>query len=175
MKKNLFAIAALLCVSLNVSAGVIALTPSNATPTVGDTFTVQLAVTGNTDEILGFGLDYSITGAAITLQGFTINPFFGADLGLTNTQIAAITFPGDTSGTVNLVSFSFLAAAPGSATFSVSSILEDLNEGLFGLTDGQTDLSKQVTINVSDTPEPATWLMLASGGLLLFVGRLRRS
>ena len=52
-------------------------------------------VTGNTDELLGFGLNYSVSTAAIGFQGFTINPFFGTDLGLGIPQISAITFPGD--------------------------------------------------------------------------------
>ena len=155
MKKLLWTAALASVSAWSAAAGVISLSTPDTTPYVGQTFTVDLLVTGNADEILGFGLDYLTSTGTISLQNFTINPFFGADLGLVNTQIAAITFPGTTDAAVTLVSFQFLAQSSGVSVFSVSSDLNDPNEGLFTL-NGSSDLSQSLTIDVQAVPEPAS-------------------
>ena len=161
-----------LIAALTAAAGTITLTPSTASPLVGSTFTITLSVTGNTDEILGFGLDTSLSTAAISLQSLAIHPFFGADLGLQpTTQVSAFAFPGNADPTVTLVTFSFFANSVGSSVVRVISDLGDPNEGLFTLASATgSDLSQQLTINVQPTsavPEPSTFgfVALAAGGL----------
>jgi hypothetical protein len=176
MKRITLFLAALLLGAFHLNASVLTLLPSSATPMVGQTFTIDFEVTGNTNEILGFGLDYSVSTPTIVFQGFTINPFFGPDLGLGEPQISAITFPGATASTVSLVSFSFLANAPGSSVFQVTSNLNDPNQGLF-LLDGPTaDLGQRVQIDVqAAVPEPGNFSLAGLfGGLLLIAVRRRR-
>lgn len=173
MKTCILAAMAWATMGLTLSAATISLVPSNATPSLGSTFTIDLVVTGNTDEILGFGLDTSLSTSAIVLQSSAINPFFGPDLGLQpDTQLSAIVFPGNTSSTVTLVTFSFLANSAGSSLFQVISDPNDLNEGLFTLASATgSDLSTGVTINVQNAqvPEPATFglVALAAAGILI--------
>jgi hypothetical protein len=177
MKSLLFAILFLAANAFAGPASSVSLTPSNANPNIGDPFTIGLVVSGNTGEILGFGLDYSVSTGAISFQGFTINPFFGADLGLGDPQISAITFPGDTNPSVTLVTFSFLAKSAGPAVFGVNSDLGDPNEGLFLLSGATADLSRQVTISVQGvaTPEPDTLTLTAfAAGLFLALSRINR-
>jgi hypothetical protein len=176
MKRNTLLPAALLLAAFHLDASVLTLVPSSATPIAGQTFTIDFEVTGNTDEILGFGLDYSASTPSIVFQGFTINPFFGGDLGLGDPQISAITFPGATASSVNLVSFSFLASAAGQSVFQVTSDLNDPNQGLFLLNGPPVDLDQQVTIRVqSSVPEPGTLSLagLAAGLFLVAVRRWR--
>ncbi len=177
MKRNTLFLAALLLGTFHLDASVLTLVPSSATPMAGQTFTIDFQVTGNTDEILGFGLDYSVSTPSIVFQGFTIDPFFGADLGLGEPQISAITFPGATAPSVSLVSFSFLASAVGPSVFQVTSDLNDPNQGLFLLEGPAVDLGQQVTINVqSAVPEPGTFSLAGLvGGLFLIAVRRRRT
>jgi hypothetical protein len=172
MKKLIWAAALTAVSAFNAAAGTISLVTPNATPTVGQLFTIDLVVSGNADEILGFGLDYLVSTGAINLQSYDINPFFGPDLGLPDTNIAAITFPGTTDATVTLVSFKFLAQAAGVSVFSVFSDLNDPNEGLFTLSVTE-DLSKALTIDVQAVPEPAS-LGLAAVALAGLAVALRR-
>lgn len=155
MKSFFLALALTAVTALTSPAGTVSLVTPNVTPYAGQIFTIDLLVSGNTDEILGFGLDYLVSTGAINLQSYTINPFFGADLGLVDPQIAVATFPGNTDATVTLVSFNFLAQSAGVSVFSVFSDLSDPNEGLFSLT-STDDLSKSLTIDVQSVPEPAS-------------------
>ncbi len=176
MKMTLLAALLLTLAGVNAPAGVIALVPSNATPFVGDPLTINLIVTGNTDELLGFGLDHSVSTAAIAFQSFAIDPFFGADLGLQpDTLVSAFAFPGNTNSSVTLVSFTFLASSVGTSVFSVTSDLLDPNEGLFALDLAVIDLDTQVTIDVlaaPGVPEPGTFGLGAGAAVgLFFAGR----
>ena len=176
MVKNIFlGLAIALGSGLTASADTIVLTPSTLTPGVGSLFTINLSVTGNTDELLGFGFNQSISTAAFLLQTISINPFFGPDLGLGNPQVSAFTFPGSTASTVNLVMFTFLAQQVGSGIFTVAADLTDPNQGLFFLNDPAGALDGYVTINVQPVPEPALGGLVALALLgVLSVARFRR-
>jgi hypothetical protein len=179
--KITFAAVLLALAGLNASAGVISLNPSTLTPGVGDTFTVNLGLSSNTDEIIAFGFDYSVSSSAISLTGATVNPFFSDDSALFSgdPQIVGDQFPGDTDSSFTLVSFTFQANSAGPAVFRITSdVLGDANEGLFSLTSPAADLTSQVTINVTPgavTPEPATFGIgaMAVAGLFLATRRLR--
>jgi len=178
--KITFAALLLALAGLNASAGVISLNPSTLTPGAGDTFTVDLVLSSNTDEIVAFGFDYSVSSTAISLTAATVNPFFNDDSALFSgdPQIVGDQFPGDTDSSFTLVSFSFLANSAGPAVFSITSDLQnDPNDGLFSLNSPTADLSSQVTIDVTNvvTPEPATFGIgaMALAGLFLAARRLR--
>lgn len=155
MTKLYLALALAAVSTLSSAAATISLDTPNPKPYVGKYFTVDLVVTGNVEEILGFGLDYLVSTGAINLESYDINPFFGPDFGLPDTKIAVFAFPGATDAAVTLVSFKFLAQSEGSSVFSVISDLNDPNEGLFTLT-STSDLSKALTIDVQAVPEPAS-------------------
>ncbi len=133
MKNTLIAALILAATSVAASAGTISLVPSTANPFAGDTFTIDLKVTGNTDEILGFGLNYNVNNSNITVTGATPDSFFGADLGLDDPALSVFTFPGNTESTVTLATFTFTANTVGSALFSITNNLSDANQGLFTL------------------------------------------
>ncbi len=172
MKQLIWAAALTAVSAFSAAAGTISLVTPDATPYVGQMFTIDLVVSGNLDEILGFGLDYLVSTASIGLQSYMINPVFGADLGLADTKVAAVNFPGSTDAMVTLVSFHFLAQSQGVSVFSVFSDLTDPNEGLFSL--GSTvDLSQALTIDVQAVPEPAS-LGLAAVALAGLAVALRR-
>src|SRR5215831_2757017 len=172
--KATFATLLLVLAGLNASAGVISLKPSTLTPGVGDNFTVDLVLSSNTDEILGFGFDYSVSSAAIGLKGITVNPFFNDDSTLFggDPQVVGDQFPGDTGSSFTLVSFTFQANSTGPAVFHITSdVRNDPNEGLFSLNSPVADLTSQVTINVVAnvvTPEPASLGIGAMGLTGLF-------
>jgi len=172
MKTYLLATCFLTATITSASAGTIVLTNSSPNPYVGSTFTISLNVAGNliTDEIIGFGLNYSVNNGNILFQSFAINPLFGADLGLAPaTLVAAVNFPGSTAPTVNLVDFTFLASSVGSSTFSVTSNPSvDLNQGLFVLGElNARTIAQQLQVDVQAVPEPSTFALvaLAAGGM----------
>src|SRR5215472_7553480 len=173
--KITFATLLLALAGLNASAGVISLKPSTPTPAVGDNFTVDLILSSNTDEILGFGFDYSVSSAAVGLAEVAVNPFFNDDSTLFggDPRVVGDQFPGDTDSSFTLVSFTFHANSTGPAVFSIiSDVRNDPNEGLFSLNGPIADLTSQLTINVvanTATPEPATFGIgaMALAGLFL--------
>ncbi|MCX6590226.1 MAG: PEP-CTERM sorting domain-containing protein [Acidobacteria bacterium] len=171
MKKLYLTLALATVSAFSSAAATISLVTPDTTPYVGQSFTIDLVVSGNVQEILGFGLDYLVSTSAISLQSYDINPFFGPDFGLPDTKIAVFTFPGNTDSTVTLVSFKFLAQSEGVSVFSVLSELNG-NEGLFTLT-STSDLSKALTIDVQAVPEPAS-LGLAAAALTGLAFALRR-
>lgn len=176
MKSALFAFC-LFAAGLPVSAATVVLTPSTLTPSAGSLFTVDVSVTGNTDEILGFGFNptSSIPDRA-AYQSAVNNPFFGPDLGLGDPAIAGFTFPGSTGSTVPLVVLTFLAGPQtGAVTLGISTNLSDPNQGLFFLTDATLDITSGITVTVLDAvPEPGSLSTMVLGGAGLLALLLRR-
>lgn len=155
-----------------------ALAPSTFMPTAGQSFFIDLQVSGNTDqtEYLGFGLNYLISTAGISLLSALPDASFGSDLGLGNPLLSAVVFPGVTAGNFTLARFTFTANTVGPVTFSVSSDINDLNQGLFPLQGPSVDLSAAVVIDVqpgSAVPEPSTFAGSAAA-LCLGLYLLRR-
>lgn len=154
------------------SAGTVSLIPSSSAPPLSSVFTIDVIVNGNAGEIVGFGLDYTIGSPAITLQNIAINPFFGADLGLPDTQVSAVTFPGSTDPTLSLVSFQFLVAQLGPISFSIHTDPLDPNEGLFYLDGSVGALDSEVSLNA--VPEPSTFGLGALAlGIMIAAARRR--
>lgn len=154
------------------------LDPSTFSPTVGQSFSIDLRVSGNTDqtEYIGFGLNYLISNDKIALFAAVPDASFGSDLGLGNPFLAAIAFPGVTSETFTLARFTVNAITVGSVTFSVTSDLSDLNQGLLPIDGPSVNLSTSVTIDVqpgSAVPEPSTFA-LSAAALCLGLYLLRR-
>ena len=176
--KVTFATLLLALAGLNASAGVISLNPSTLTPGVGDSFIVDLVLSSNTDEIVAFGFDYSVSSPAITLTGATVNPFFNDDSAVFSgdPQIVGDQFPGDKDASLRLVTFTFQANSAGPAVFSIRSDLRnDPSDGLFSLNGSVADLTSQITINVTGvvTPEPATFGIGAIALTSLFLAARR--
>jgi hypothetical protein len=169
------------------SAMGISLTPSSPQIRVGDTFDIVVAVTDaqdgiySADEVIAFGLDVTIsnaalvsrTGADVAIPPFTddLSAFFA------NTDVAGsvgfgsgITDPG-----FALAILHFVATGAGTLELGIFSDLGDPNEGLIYLAGPVRDLtaSTQITVQAAaQTPLPGTLVLLA-GGLPWLTRRLR--
>lgn len=146
--------------ALTAPAATIQLNLSDPTPLVGQTFTADLVVVANTDEVLGFGLNYSLDNGNVSVVSALPDSFFGDDLGLGDPALSAFTYPGNSGVTVRLATFTLLANTLGASTFSVTSNLADLNQGVFFFNEATLDLTGNVQINVV-TPEPSTFGLAA--------------
>jgi hypothetical protein len=154
------------------------LAPSTSAPTVGQVFSIDLRVSGNTTatQYLGFGLSYLFSNPGISL----ISASPGVDFEVVPDQVAplfsAVSFPGVTAENFTLAQFSLTADAVGPVTFSVSSDPTDLAQGLLPFEGLIVDLSAAVTIDVqpgSEIPEPSTFAGSAAA-LCLGLYLLRR-
>jgi len=163
-------------------AATVVLTPSTLNPTTGSTFTVDVTLTGNPDEVVGFGFNSS-SGPLVSFQSATLNPFFSPFPGPTGLDVAAFQFPGATTSTVSLATLRFLAGpAPGVVNVGITSDLSDPNQGLYFLDLALPPLNVTSSVSVSisgvpvtGVPEPGTLVLLstATAGLWLLRRCLR--
>jgi len=183
MKPYLLATCFLAVTITSASAGTIILTNSNPNPYVGSTFNISLSVSGNTGEIIGFGLNFAANNPGITFQSFGVHPFFTDISPLMGTAVSAIAFPGAITASVDLVTFTYLAQTVGNSIFSVTSDpLNNLDQGLFQLTvpgglpfSPTGTIAQTLQVDVQAVPEPSTvgLAALAVGGM--WMGRRRRA
>lgn len=179
MKHSILATIFILASSFSAWAGTVQLIPSSTNIFAGDIFTVDLRVTGNTDEIFGYGFTYNLSNSNVQVTSLAPNAFFGPDFGFLTPGLSVYTpsFTGLTASTVTLGTFSFIAPSAGLSLLTVLSDLSDFNQGLFVLSSpGALALGATLSINVQDVPEPAAFGFSAMAlAALLAVGRRRLS
>lgn len=174
MKRALLSFVCLLG-AISAPAATVVLSPSTLNPTTGSAFTVDVTLTGNPDEVVGFGFN-ATSGPLASFQGATLNSFFSPFPGPTGLDVAAFQFPGATASAVPLATLRFLAGpTPGVVNVGIMSNLSDPNQGLFFLDPALPtfDLTSSVSVSITGTtvPEPGTFVLLttaAAAGLLLF-------
>lgn len=175
--RKLILIVMTLAGAVTASAATITLTPSTLTPFAGTTFTIGVSVSGNTDEILGFGFNATTSDPSrASFVSASINPFF--DPAGAPVDVSAAQFPGATSGTVDLAMLTFLAGPnAGPVMVGIQSLLSDPNQGLIYLNLDNEDISSSITIGGITIPEPGsfTLMMLASAAALAYAGRRLRA
>lgn len=176
--KTLTLISALFLGAMNSTmASTVLLTPSTTQINVGDTFTVDVvfssALAGiiSPDELLAFGFNAGVSSQLSLVGSSVASPFddTSASLGLSAAGLAfpGISVDGSTPDFV-LASFTFQALTAGLANFSVSSDLNDPNQGLFLLgPDTAIAITGSLDLTVAAVPVPAAfWLFLSGAGLL---------
>lgn len=158
-------------------ASTVLLTPSTTHIQIGDTFTVDvvfssvLAGIASPDELLAFGFNASAT-SQLSLVGSSVAASFDDTSAAVGLSAAGLAFPGlpvdSSTPDFVLASFTFQALASGPANISVSSDLNDLNQGLFLLgADTAVAINGSLDLTVAAVPVPAAlWLFLSGAGLL---------
>jgi len=177
-----------LVVTSRLFAGMIDFTGPVTNPNAGDTFTVEVTVTGITD-LYAFQFDVSfdpalLSAVAVSEGAFlpgggttffipgTIDNVGGAISGNADALIGAI--PG-VSGDGVLAEFQFTALAPGTSALSFANRIL-LDSSLNDITANTTFQNGSVTIDaVSGVPEPEPVLLLCIGLLALMVIRFRQA
>lgn len=183
MKYSILATILLLASSFSAWGGTVQLIPSSTNIFAGDIFTADLVVTGNTDEIFGYGFTYSLSNSNVQVSSLVPNAFFGSDFGFVTPGLSVYTssLTGLTASTVTLATFTFIAPTAGLSLLTVAADLGDLNQGLFVLSvpgglANTLALGAILSLNVQDVPEPATFGFSAMAlAALLAVGRRRLS
>lgn len=188
----------LAAVAMAAPAATISLNFSSQSLVVGQTFTVDVYVSDVfggfdvlTDSLTGFGANSFIdTPSAVQFVsvgvGSLFDDFSGSFGG--NPQVAGLASDldglqdGEFTEPLLLFTMTFQAIGAGTANVGLESDLGDPNQGLlitrvildpFSIENLQVDLDQSGRVDISDVPEPATWLMLVSVLGLLAVRRLR--
>ena len=176
MKKAIFLFVCLVA-SGSAPAATVLLTPSTLNPTTGSTFTVDVTLTGNPDEVVAFGFNSS-SGPLVSFRSAALNSFFSPFPGPTGLDVAGFQFPGATASTVALATLTFLAGStPGVVSVGITSDLSDPNQGLYflDLALPPLDLTSSVSVSIRGTgvPEPGTFVLLSTAGAGLLLVRRR--
>jgi hypothetical protein len=175
------------CLSALSLASTISVQSPMTNPAIGDTFTVDVNVTGITD-LYAFQLDLTfdptlLSAVSVTEGGFlptggttffipgTIDNVGGTVTATADSLIATI--PGVT-GDGTLAEFQFTALAPGASALSFANEIL-LDPSLNDITANTTFQDGSVTIRgVSSVPEPVTSLLFCTGLLALVTIRRQR-
>jgi len=179
------------------TASTLSLDLSNPTPTVGDTFTIDVVVTGTFggklgDELFAFGFDLTNSdGTIASLLSVVVGPLFD-DLSGTfaSTDVGGLVpappysiIEGDIdSDPLLLATLTFSALQPGSVALGTWSDLSDANEGLMFLhysnddlsySYPKDDLSRSVEVTVQAASVPETFSFGLPLGLMALAGARR--
>lgn len=153
---------------------------------VGEFFDVNLVVSDlftadPTDLLLAFGLNTISSAPGLAqFQGAGINPLFSNDPEILYLHAAGSALPGiafadiDNQPTV-LTTLRFLALAPGQFDIQILSDLNDSNQGLFLLNQGQLAINASSNFVITAVPLPPTALMFLGGLAITACGLRKRS
>lgn len=162
------------------------LNPTSNSVQVGDHLSVELLVNdlfanADPDEwLLAFGLNLQNSNIhVLQFEQVTVNPLFSDDSAALGLDAAGSAFPG-IANTANAPVFSlatlhFLALNAGNSTIAIASDLQDANQGLWLLNQGQLAIQASQSITVSNVPVPAAAWLFISGILSLVAVKKRIS
>ena len=179
------AIGFLLCVNVAWADPVVSVSPSSQTVNPGDTFSVDIVVSGLTDTLQAFNFDLGFDSAVLTATAVTDGGFFAgfptilvsnpeADLAApdVNFSLSALSLgpPSNNIGTpLASITFDVLSgAAPGASTLTLNDVNLFGVPPLFGLPPTITSSSVNGSVTISGSggpaiPEPSTILLLGTG------------
>jgi hypothetical protein len=170
------------------AAPIVFFSPSSASVGVGDTFTVDVNVSG-VDDLFGFQFDVNFNHSLLSPLGITEGSFLsqgvsgstaflaGTDNGTGTIEFTLAFLLGPVagvSGSGTLATLGFVATGPGSAALSLSGLLlQDSQLGEFQ--DTATINEAFLNINGTPVPEPASLMLMGTGLAIIARRRLARS